>query len=269
MNAVNKIKSKGGEFKVIYGVESYFVDDIVHAVSGRATGDFSREIIVFDLETTGLSAATERITEIGAVKISGGEIVQRFNTFVNPERAIPYEITKLTGITDDDVRDAPSQQEALEMFYEFCGGDAAVLVAHNANFDMSFLKQTAKRCKMSCNFTAIDTLVMARSLFPHLKKYKLDIVAKEVGIQEFNHHRACDDAEVLAKIFLHMIGMLRSERACNCIEKINSSLAAVDVKKAPDAPSNTPGEKSNRIKKSIQIGFYGSFGLLCQKAAYS
>lgn len=233
MNAVNKIKSKGGEFKVIYGVESYFVDDIVHAVSGRATGDFSREIIVFDLETTGLSAATERITEIGAVKISGGEIVQRFNTFVNPERAIPYEITKLTGITDDDVRDAPSQQEALEMFYEFCGGDAAVLVAHNANFDMSFLKQTAKRCKMSCNFTAIDTLVMARSLFPHLKKYKLDIVAKEVGIQEFNHHRACDDAEVLAKIFLHMIGMLRSERACNCIEKINSSLAAVDVKKAP------------------------------------
>lgn len=233
MNAVKKIRKGGGNIKVIYGVEAYFVDDIIHAVSGSAKGDFNSEIIVFDIETTGLSAATERITEIGAVKLQNGEIVDRMDTFVNPERAIPYEITKLTGITDDDVRDAPSEAESLQMFYQFCGGDDAVLVAHNASFDTSFIRQAARRSGMSYGFTAIDTVVMSRSLFPELKKHKLDIVAKHLGLGDFNHHRACDDAEVLAKIFQKMMGILKSEKACNCIEKINTSLAAVDVKKSP------------------------------------
>ncbi|MEM1483871.1 PolC-type DNA polymerase III [Oscillospiraceae bacterium PP1C4] len=233
MNTVNKIKSKGGDFKVIYGVEAYFVDDIVHAVSGSAKGDFSREIIVFDLETTGLSAATERITEIGAVKLRGGEIVERFNTFVNPEKAIPYQITQLTGITDDDVKDAPLEGAALKQFYAFCGSEDAILVAHNAPFDMSFVRQAARRSGMTCKFTSIDTVILSRSLFPQLKKHKLDMVAKHLGLEDFNHHRACDDAEVLAKIFLAMMTIMKTEKACNTIEQINTSLAAVDVKKSP------------------------------------
>ncbi len=233
MNAVNSIRKKGGKIKVIYGVEAYFVDDMVHAMQGEATGDFDRELIVFDLETTGLSAATERITEIGAVKLRGGEIVDRFNTFVNPECTIPPKITELTGITDDDVRDAPLEGEALKAFYAFCGGAEAVLIAHNAPFDTSFLKQAAKRSGMPYQFTSIDTVTISRSLFPQLKKHKLDLVAKHLELGNFNHHRACDDAEMLAKIFQKMIGIFRSERNCRAIEQINTSLAAVDVKKSP------------------------------------
>lgn len=232
MNAVNAIRKKGGEFKVIYGVEGYFVDDVTaEVVSGAATGDFDREIIVFDLETTGLSAATERITEIGAVKLSGGEIVDRFDTFVNPERAIPPEITDLTGITDDDVKDAPSEREALEQFYAFCGGDEAVLVAHNASFDTSFIKRTASRCGMGYHFTAIDTVAISRALFPELRKHKLNLVAEHLGLGDFNHHRACDDAEVLAKIFKRMIEIMR-QRGCNELSEMNRSLSGVDVREA-------------------------------------
>lgn len=233
MNAVSKIRKSGGDIKVIYGVEAYFVDDVVQAVSGNAHGGFDSEMIVFDLETTGLSAATERITEIGAVKLRGGEIVDRFNTFVNPERSIPPKITELTGITDDDVRGAPLEGEALRQFYAFCGGGNAVLIAHNAPFDTSFLQQCARRCGMEYNFTAIDTVVLSRSLFPELKKHKLDIVAKHLGLGEFNHHRACDDAEMLARIYIRMMELMQSERACSNIGQINTSLAAVDVKKSP------------------------------------
>ncbi|MEY8438494.1 PolC-type DNA polymerase III [Anaerotruncus colihominis] len=233
MNAVSKIRKSGGDIKVIYGVEAYFVDDVVQAVSGNAHGGFDSEMIVFDLETTGLSAATERITEIGAVKLRGGEIVDRFNTFVNPERSIPPKITELTGITDDDVRGAPLEGEALRQFYAFCGGGNAVLIAHNAPFDTSFLRQCARRCGMEYNFTAIDTVVLSRSLFPELKKHKLDIVAKHLGLGEFNHHRACDDAEMLARIYIRMMELMQSERACSNIGQINTSLAAVDVKKSP------------------------------------
>ena len=233
MKAVGKIRKKGGNIKVIYGVEAYFVDDVVQAVHGPAQGDFDRELIIFDLETTGLSAATERITEIGAVKLRGREIVDRFNTFVNPERAIPPKITELTGITDEDVRDAPSEREALEAFYAFCGGEEAVLVAHNAPFDTSFIRQAARRCRMPYQFTSIDTVILSRSLFPNLRKHKLDMVAKHLELGEFNHHRACDDAEMLAKIFQRMMELLSREKGCSRIEAINTSLAAVDVKRSP------------------------------------
>lgn len=232
MNTVSAIRKKGGEFKMIYGVESYFVDDVVQAMIGPATGDFDRELIVFDLETTGLSAATERMTEIGAVKLRGGEIVDRFNTFVNPERTIPPQITELTGITDADVKDAPLEDKALEAFYAFCGGDDAVLIAHNASFDTSFVKQAASRSNMPYHFTAIDTVTLSRALFPALKKHKLNLVAEYLGLGEFNHHRACDDAEMLAAIFKKMIEVLKTEKACKTIETINTSLAAVDVKTA-------------------------------------
>lgn len=233
MNAVNAIRKKGGEMKVLYGVEAYFVDDAVAAVNGSGLGTLDeREFIVFDLETTGLSAATERITEIGAVRVRGGEIIDRFDTFVNPEKAIPPKITELTGITDADVANAPSEAQALKQFYEFCGGDDGILVAHNAAFDTTFVKQAASRSEMSYHFTSIDTLPLSRSLFPDLKKHKLDLVAKHLGLGEFNHHRACDDAEVLAQIFLRMITILKTEKACNAVEKINTSLAAVDPKAA-------------------------------------
>ncbi|WP_341423451.1 PolC-type DNA polymerase III [Anaerotruncus rubiinfantis] len=232
MNACAKIRAKGGDFKIIYGVEAYFVDDIIHAVSGHAKGNLDDEMIVFDLETTGLSAATERITEIGAVKIRAGEVVERFDTFVNPERTIPPQITQLTGITDEDVRGAPLEAEALEQFYAFIGNPKAVLIAHNAPFDMGFLRQAARRSKLPCEYSAIDTVILSRSLFPELKKHKLDIVAKHLGLGEFNHHRACDDAEMLARIFLKMCEILKTEKACNTIEKINTSLASVDVKKS-------------------------------------
>ena len=231
-SAAAKIRKNNPDFKVIYGVEAYFVDDVVQAVSGNGAGDWDRELIVFDLETTGLSAATERITEIGAVKLRGGEVVEQFNTFVNPERAIPPQITELTGITDDDVRDAPSEQDALQQFYAFCGGDDAILVAHNAPFDTSFLKQAASRCRMPYHFTAIDTVVLSRSLFPALKKHKLNLVAEHLELGPFNHHRACDDAQMLAAIFQKMIEILKTEKACPAIEKINTSLASVDVKTA-------------------------------------
>ena len=233
MNAAAKIRKGGGKIKVIYGVEAYFVDDMIQAVKGPAQQEFDGEFIVFDLETTGLSAATERITEIGAVRVRGREIVDRMDLFVNPERSIPSKITQLTGITDEMVRDAPLEEEALRQFYDFCGGDNAVLVAHNADFDTGFLRQAARRCHMPYHFTAIDTVVISRSLFPNLKKHKLDVVAEHLGLGGFNHHRACDDAEVLAKIFLKMMETMASERNCRQVEKINTSLAAVDVKKSP------------------------------------
>lgn len=232
MNAANAIRKKGGEIKIIYGVESYFVDDMVQATVGEASGELDREYIVFDLETTGLSAATERITEIGAVKLRGGEVLERFNTFVNPERPIPPKITELTGITDEHVKDAPLEQEALEQFYRFCGSEDAVLVAHNAPFDTSFVQQAAGRCGLPYRFSSIDTVVLSRTLYPELKRHKLDVVANHLGLGEFNHHRACDDAEMLARIFIKMLEQLQGEKGCHTIEQINTSLSATDPKSA-------------------------------------
>lgn len=233
MNAVNSIRKNGGDFKMIYGVEGYFVDDITaDAVSGNPEGNFDREIIVFDLETTGLSPATERITEIGAVKLCGGQVVDRFDTFVNPEMAIPPAITELTGITDADVAEAPSEREALEQFYAFCGGSDAVLVAHNASFDTSFIRCAAARCGMAYHFSAVDTVAISRALFPELRKHKLNLVAEHLGLGDFNHHRACDDAEMLAKIFLRMIELMKEKRHCDQFSDINHALSGVEPKEA-------------------------------------
>lgn len=263
MNAANAIRKSGGDIKIIYGVEGYFVDDITaEAVIGTGEGNFDREIIVFDLETTGLSAATERITEIGAVKLSGEEIVDRFDTFVNPEMAIPPEITELTGITDDDVRDAPLEKEALEQFYRFCGGSDAILVAHNASFDTSFVKCAASRCGMEYDFTAIDTVTISRALFLELRKHKLNLVAEHLGLGDFNHHRACDDAEVLAKIFLRMIEILRTQKGCNEISDINRALSGMDVREAKSyhiiiLAKNALGLKNlYRLVSMSQLEFY-------------
>lgn len=234
MAAAEKIEKSGGEFKVIYGVEAYAVNDSVSVVTGAADGALeSMEFIVFDLETTGLSASGDRITEIGAVKLEGGEITGRFRTFVNPERNIPDEVVKLTGITDAMVENAPSEREALRAFYEFCGGNSAVLVAHNAGFDAGFVRAAAQRYRLGFAFTVIDTVPMCRSLLKDLKSASLDSVSKHLKLREFNHHRAGDDAERLAEIFLILLERLRDDRGATRLSQINGACSAADPKKLP------------------------------------
>lgn len=232
MDTVEKIRKDDTDFKVIYGTEAYFVNDLVPAVSGSKKHKLKDDFISFDLETTGLSANSERITEIGAVRISGGKITDSFNSFVNPERPIPGKIVELTGITDDMVRDAPSEKEALEAFLKFCGKDA-VLVAHNAKFDMAFIHTAADRCGIELNNTYIDTVPMCRSLLPDLKNAKLDTVANYLKLSPFKHHRASDDATVLANIFINLLQRLEEDSQIQDIQDINSALAGGNPKKLP------------------------------------
>ena len=209
-------KEKGEEpldkqdfFKIIYGCEIYLVDDTNEIVTGDVSKTLQEEFVVFDIETTGFSPLKNRIIEIGAVKVAGGEIVDHFSTFVNPQTPIPFEIEKLTGIRDDMVMDAPVIEEVLPKFLEFCG--EAVLVAHNANFDMSFIKENVRRLEIDKQFTYVDTLGTARVLLPNQSKHTLDAVSKTLGISLENHHRAVDDAQATAQIFVKFIPMLEKE----------------------------------------------------------
>ncbi len=228
MNAAKDIKRAGGNIKIIYGVEGYFVNNTVSIVQGNRSMMLNGDFIIFDLETTGLSAMSERITEIGAVKLSDGEVVDTFNTFVNPEKPIPEKITQLTGITDEMVADAPCEKEALERFFNFCGD--LPMAAHNASFDTGFIKAAAKRCGMEFENTWLDTLAIARALYPNLRNHKLDTVAKHLKLDDFNHHRACDDAKILADIFVCMCREMSAE-GIDDISKINAGINASDPKK--------------------------------------
>lgn len=230
MNAAAKCKKKGMPIKVLYGVEAYYVNDSIPVVTGTAAESLDGEFIVFDVETTGLSAAKERLTEIGAVRMKNSEVLDRFDTFVNPEMPIPAKITELTGITDEMVKEAPKEKEALEKFYAFCGG-CTVLVAHNAGFDTGFLKAAAARSGLPYAFTSIDTVPVARALYPHLKNHKLDTVAEYLKLPPFQHHRACDDAKVLADIFVHLIKDMKETKGITAIDGINTLLSGVDMKK--------------------------------------
>lgn len=230
MNALEAMKDEN--FKVIYGVEAYFVNDMIGAVEGDANARFEDPIIVFDLETTGLSAGSDRITEIGAVRLEGGEIAGRFSSFVNPERPIPQKITELTGITDAMVADAPKEAEALKAFIDFCAG-SQVLVAHNAPFDSGFIRAACGRQKQEFPFTAVDTVAIARALYPDLKNHKLDTVAAKLKLGNFNHHRAVDDANVLAEIFIRFIAALREDYQVDEVGRINVALGGGDPKKLP------------------------------------
>ena len=215
------------DFRMIYGLEAYFVNDMVGAVKGEESQSFDGEFVVFDLETTGLSAGSDRITEIGAVKVKNGEIVDVFNTFVNPGCHIPEKITQLTSITDAMVKDAPDEAEALKLWEQFCP-ENAILVAHNADFDCSFMSAAYARQQKPFRNTYIDTVTISRSLYKELKNHKLDTVAEHLKVGEFHHHRACDDAETLAKIFLRMMQDMRDQNHIDCIEKINTSLVGAD-----------------------------------------
>lgn len=231
MNTVEKIRKDGGDMKVIYGMEAYFVNDSGALVEGCCGHDINDDIIVFDIETTGLSNETERITEIGAVKLRNMEVVEEFQTFVNPEKPIPANITEITGITDDMVADAPCEKEALEAFIKFAG--KGVLVAHNAAFDTGFIRVACERQGISYDIRFVDTLALCRAALPHLKKHKLDTVAKEYKLGDFNHHRAIDDAKMLSLIFKRLISDAGKGRQLNKLGDLNSILGNIDVKKLP------------------------------------
>ncbi len=197
------------KFKVIYGVEGYLVDDLKEIVTNDKGQSLNDTFVVFDIETTGFSPVTNRIIEIGAVKVQNGQIVGRFSTFVNPEVPIPFEIEKLTSINDSMVMNAETIEMVLPKFLEFVGD--AVLVAHNANFDVSFIRENAQRQQIPVNFTYVDTVGIARMLLTGQAKYTLDAVAKTLKISLENHHRAVDDAECTAEIFAKFIEMLAKE----------------------------------------------------------
>ena len=230
MNAADDLAKSGKNIKILYGMEAYYVNDMVPAVDGKLDLPLDSECIVFDIETTGLSVKSERITEIGAVRMVGGEVKASFNTFVNPGMPIPAKITELTGITDAMVADAPSEAEGLQKFYDFCG-DCRVLVAHNASFDTGFIRAAARRCHMPYEFTAVDTVPLSRALYKGLKNYRLDTVAAYLKLPPFNHHRACDDAAVLAGIYAHILKDM-AEQKIETLQQVNTSVTGVDPKKS-------------------------------------
>lgn len=219
-------------FKILYGVEAYLVDDLREIVTGTADQSLEGDFVVFDIETTGFSPVNNRIIEIGAVKVSGGQVTERFSTFVNPQVPIPFEIEKLTGIRDEMVMEAPPIEEVLPEFLEFCTG--CVPVAHNAGFDMSFIMENARRQGLPAEFTYVDTVGIARVLLPNQSKHTLDAVAKTLNISLENHHRAVDDAECTAWIFVKFVKML-AEQGVTTLSQINALGADNEgiVKKLP------------------------------------
>lgn len=230
--ALHVVDGKEADFpKILYGVEAYYVNDsaAVSVVRGPLDGDLDGDFIVFDLETTGLKPATEEITEIAAVLVREGEIRDSFQTYVNPHKPIPPEITELTGISDETVADAPDLPEALEQFFAFAGD--RVLVAHNAGFDLAFLKEACKRLSIDRTFTYIDTLELSRIMLPHLNRFKLNVLAKELQVGPFEHHRASEDAAVLGRIWVKLLDKLKTEHHARKISDINPILAGLRAKK--------------------------------------
>ena len=217
--------------KVIYGMEAYFVNDMAGAVTGKYEGTFDDEFVVFDLETTGLSPTTCKIIEIGAVTIKGFEVVSRYGKFVNPGIPISKEITELTSITDDDVKDAEPIEKVLPEFLEYIGD--RLLIAHNASFDTGFVRAASKQLGLKFENAYLDTLALSRFLNPDLKRHKLDTIAKYYELEDFHHHRAVDDAEILAQIFFKMRQLLAKYGTSKVIDinEImggNTSVAALD-----------------------------------------
>ena len=220
--------------KIIYGCEVYFVNDMDgnSAVIGKSKLPLDTEFVAFDIETTGLNAQSDRMTEIGAVIFSGGEIRQTFNTFVNPQMHIPADITNLTGIRDQDVADAPLEKEAMEKFMAFAGDRP--LIAHNAHFDVGFMTAAALRQGLRFNPVFLDTLALSQALLPELKRFKLDIVSNHLGLPQFNHHRASDDAMVVARIMDKFLPMLARQgaRTLDDIERVYHALRRTDMAKS-------------------------------------
>lgn len=228
----NHAVPKDSDFKVIYGVEAYLVDDLKPFAENTHGQSLDDAYVVFDLETTGFNPNVNKIIEIGAVKVEHHVITDRFSAFVNPQTPIPFEIEKLTGINDAMVMEEKGVEEILPKFMEFCGD--AVMVAHNADFDMSFIKHNLHLLGMEKDFTVIDTVGLARKLLPSLNRFKLDTVAKALGISLEHHHRAVDDAECTAEIFLKFCKML-SDRGIGQLDQLEELSVS-----APEAVGKMP-----------------------------
>ncbi|WP_294783971.1 PolC-type DNA polymerase III [uncultured Eubacterium sp.] len=228
----NHAIGKDDDFKIIYGMEAYLVDDLKGLVEHPMGQSFADTFVVFDLETTGFSPSKNQIIEIGAVKVVNGSITERFSTFVNPKVPIPFEIEQLTSINDDMVLDAPTIDEILSKFMEFCRD--AVMVAHNADFDMSFIKHNCSTQGLECEKTVLDTVALSRVLLPSLNRFKLDTVAKALNISLAHHHRAVDDAACTAEIFVKLVEMLR-DRGVETMEDLDQmeSYTEETIRKMP------------------------------------
>lgn len=209
--------------KILYGMEGYLVNDLAKLVEGEDGYSLDDTYVVFDIETTGLSSKLDKITEIGAVKISDGKIIDQFSSLINPHIPIPEKITELTGITDEMVKDAPSINEVLPKFLSFI--ENKPIVAHNASFDVGFIRENANKLGLALSNPAIDTLKLARVLLKNLKKHKLDIIAKELDIKLDNHHRAVDDAKATAEIFINFMMKIK-DMGINTLGEINQRLGA-------------------------------------------
>ena len=215
----NHTISRSDNFKVIYGMEAYLVDDLKEIAVNTKGQTIHDSFVVFDLETTGFSCVQNQIIEIGAVKVTDGKITEKFSTFVNPKVPIPFRIEELTGINDEMVLSAPTIDTILPQFMEFCSD--CIMVAHNASFDMSFIEENCRRLGIACEKTVVDTVAMARVLLPQLNRFKLDTVAKALGVSLENHHRAVDDAGCTAEIFEKFIAMLEKQDI-KTLEELNA-----------------------------------------------
>ena len=218
---------EGKDFKVIYGMEGYLVDDIKNIVTDSRGQSLDSTFVVFDIETTGFSAVNDRIIEIGAVKVENGMITEKFSEFVNPERPIPFELEKLTSINDRMVEDAPNISVILPKFMDFCGG--SVLVAHNADFDTGFIRHNCEVLGLPYDYTYVDTLGIARSFLEGLKNYKLDTVVEAMGCTLANHHRAVDDAGATADVFVRFLERFKKKNIRDLDELNTYSAMSVDA----------------------------------------
>ena len=214
----NHTKGLRKDFKIIYGVEGYFVDDLKDLVKNSRNQSLDSEYVVFDIETTGLSKKHNKIIEIGAVKVKDGEVVDTFSEFINPGVPIPYQIEQLTSINDDMVKDAPMYDVIVPRFVEFCGDD--IVVAHNASFDTGFVKKNAEELGLRFDNTVLDTMTLSHILLPELGKFTLDRVCKELKVVNAHHHRAIDDAEATSKVFFKLLDMLK-ERDVKTMDDLN------------------------------------------------
>lgn len=219
---------KSNNIKILYGVEGYLVEDNLPVIQKANDKELSQTFVVFDLETTGFSNKNDKITEIGAVKVENFKVVDRFSQLINPEKDISYKVQELTGITNDLIKDKPTIEEVLPKFVEFIGD--SVLVAHNADFDMGFMQQKCREQNIEFKNTSVDTLILARTLLPHMKRFRLNLIAKELGIPLLNHHRAVDDAEATAHIFIKFLEMIR-KKGGEKLSDVNTILGDIDYTK--------------------------------------
>ena len=244
------------DMKIIYGVEAYLVPDKTPSVSFPKKQDIDTTYCVLDLETTGLSFRTEKITEVGIMKVQNGEVIDSFSCFVNPEKPIPPRVVEVTNITDEMVKDAETIDKVMPKILEFVGD--SVLVAHNADFDIGFLKYNAKQLGLSLDNTYMDTLRLAKELFPDFKKYKLGIIAEKLGIKVEVAHRALDDVDTTVKVLNVMMDMLK-EKGVETLEDINNLNDSEDLyKKLPSYHAIISGYRNLVCEKcclSVSIHF--------------